>query len=180
MSSVWDKYGAVIGVDPGFGCTGVVALTGNTGGEVLLIGAEAIVVNRGYRTQEERMSMIISEVIDFLDEDIAVDIPTSAFVIEDNHITGGRSAQTALKQRELIGALALGAWSRGANIVRVSAKSAKKALTGSGNSDKDAVVEVAREFDGFPENETKAKEQAIADALAVAMAGIEKLEKEMS
>jgi crossover junction endodeoxyribonuclease RuvC len=171
--NLWHHYQYVVGVDPGFGCTGLAIL--DVGG---------IGVARWYRGDEgetdgERMSRLSMRVLCKAFAMTEVGKNRVLFAIEDNHFTGGRSAQTALKQRELIGVLKAEAWRYGFQVVSVAASSAKKAMTGSGNADKDAVRAAAREVDGYPIGLPKYADEAVSDAVAVAMAGIEKAKKEL-
>ena len=108
--------------------------------------------------------------------------------LENNHVTKGRSYQTALNQRELIGCIGSQVFTAGVDVVRIAPTSAKLALTGSGKADKKEPVTLADgsvvrpmyeymyEYPGAPERLTVAKREAVADALGVAIAGVEKWE----
>jgi Holliday junction resolvasome RuvABC endonuclease subunit len=179
MPNIWHHYQYVVGVDPGFGCTGMVVVGPARSG-----GGAGIVSGRGYKGDfgdcvESRMNRLVVEVIAKAFSVTNVGRNKVLFAIEDNHFTGGRSAQTALQQRELIGALAHEAWAQGFHVVRVSASQAKKALTGNGKADKSEVVDAAHLDGGFPLGLPKYAEQAVADAYAIAIAGIEKVEREV-
>ena len=102
------------------------------------------------------------------------------YALETNHVTGGRSAQSALKQRELIGVLAANAWHYGSDIIRIAPLSAKKALTGSGKASKERMVEAMSKYHGAPEGLSKAKREAVADALGIVLAGVAKWEESHS
>lgn len=171
--NIWHHYQYVVGVDPGFGCTGLA---------VLSVGG--LICGRGYKGDrgdsiEERTVNLVMDVNCKAFATTGVGKNKVLYAIEDNHFTGGRSAQTALKQRELIGALAADAWRMGFQVVRVAATSGKKALANSGKADKGEVVEAARLLDGFPLGLPKYAEEAVADAVAAALAGIERAKKEL-
>lgn len=171
--NIWHHYQYVVGVDPGYGCTGMAVLS-----------VAGIIVGKGFKADrgdslEERTHNIMMDVNCKAFATTGVGKNKVLYAIEDNHFTGGRSAQTALQQRELIGALAADAWRMGFQVVRVAPMSGKKALSGSGKADKDAVVQAAREVDGFPLGLPKYAEEAVADAVAAALAGIAKAEKEL-
>lgn len=97
------------------------------------------------------------------------------FAIEENIGAAHGNIKTALKQREVIGVCKLAAMMSGLTVVEVYPKSAKLALTGSGNADKDEMVAAAgRIVDGFPGGLTVAKSEALADACGIALAGLRK------
>jgi crossover junction endodeoxyribonuclease RuvC len=100
-----------------------------------------------------------------------INTPKAIVAIEDNHFTSGKSAQSALKQREVIGALAYRAACCGIPVVRVAPTAAKKALTGSGKASKQDMVDKANEMLWMMDLSQKAQE-AIADALGVCLAAV--------
>jgi len=172
--SYWDHHKFAVGVDPGFGCTGVVVIS-KSGIE----GWDAL-VSDSKLPLEQRMALVMNAV-SMRRWDVGRDKDQGeVFALETNHVTGGRSAQSALKQRELIGVLATNAWHQGADIVRIAPTSAKKALTGSGKAPKEDMVEAMYEYEGAPLGLSRAKREAVADALVVAIAGVEKWEADHS
>ena len=161
------RYKWILGIDPSFGATGAVLLSSK--GKYL----DGIVCS-SYSDwdRETRMFNIANDVMNLVG-----DRKGSVLVcLEDNHFTGGRSAQSALTQRELIGFLAgTVVQVLDCSVVRVAPTSAKKTMTGSGKSGKDAMVEVAARTIGGLTEAPKRSQEALADALAVALAGMEKI-----
>ena len=171
--SIWSHYQYVVGVDPGYTCTGLVVLA-----------EPGIIIGRHYKGDigdclEERTMRLAWDVIAKAYATTQVGRNRVLFAIEDNHITPGGSAQTALQQRELIGAIASGAWHYGFQVIRVAPSSAKLALTGRGNATKEFVREMAAALGGYPAGLPKYADEAVADAVAVAYGGIEKAQKEL-
>ena len=178
MPKCKDIYRYVIGVDPGWGCTGVACLLWDD-----RLDDWRVDWAQGYKgdvgsTNEERMSILIGHIKNHLINTVGwgKDI---LFGIEENHITGGRSAQTALKQRELIGVLKYEAHQCNYQVMPVAASSAKKALVGSGNASKEDMVDWASAVPGFPKGGPKYAAEAMSDAVAVALAAVIKAEKEL-
>lgn len=191
---IFDDYDYVVGVDPGsitgvsvfdrFGMKDVsyhLALPSKDGIEKRNLGMAYSVLN-------EIAEVTTSEMAAFL---IKVGRPTPfppriLFVIENNviypqrknkagKVIGGGFA-AALTQREMIGVIAAYAHKYGADVIRVSPASAKKALTGSGKAKKPDMVLAAKDvctatIDGLG---SVAKREAVADSMGIAMAGMVK------
>ena len=170
MHEIFNTYRYLVGVDPGYGCTGLVVLGPGGTGIDLIIG-------RAYTSdsklcREERTHRLM---LDVITKAYSVTLPCKdrpvLLAIEDNHFTGGKSAQNALLQRELIGHMAASAWQYGFEVARVAPTTAKKALTGSGKADKLAMVAAATVVPGCPSGLARARIEAVADALGIALAG---------
>lgn len=171
--SIFDHFDYVVGVDPGLGCTGLVIL--NKSGMV----HNSTFMSISDDHMGKRLSDITRGVVFKSWAVCGPDKNRTLFCLEMNHMTGGRSAQSALKQRELIGCLRMMAdENQFAHLVEVAPTSAKKALASSGRADKAAMVRMMLEYPGSPVGLTKAKREAVADALGAALAGAEKWRKE--
>lgn len=157
-----------IGIDPGFGCTGVCGLSLD-GSQVLGVAAFSAEKDGPVEVRAVRLARRVFYYAHNLAEGDAV------FCVEENITAGHGNASTTMMQRELVGILCAKAVEHGWQVKRVYPVTAKKALTGSGKADKDAMVPAAVEKYGVPSSGMpKAKREAIADAIGVALAGISK------
>ena len=106
--------------------------------------------------------------------------PRILFVIENNVVYGKSRAGAAMTQREMIAVTAAYAHKAGYDVMRVVPKEAKIALTGNGSADKPQMVAAVRlEFPGIMEDlSSKAKREAVADSMGIAMAGMDKYIKQ--
>lgn len=164
---VFETINHVVGLDPSFTATGIVILGGDGVVDQSCIKTDASLC------VEHRISNVMDCIWGVLHR-AQVESSSCLVSIEMNHMTGGRSAQTALMQRELIGHLATSLWKWGPDVERVSPKEAKKALTGNGAASKDEMVDCAKRCKGFKMVNTKYVDQACADALGAALAGMAK------
>lgn len=178
--SYWDTHTFAVGVDPGLTCTGLVVL-GKPGD---------IVVARTYGSdpkdpREKRYADIRDSVLSKIVATVGIgSVQGLPFTIENNHITPGRSAQTALMQRGLIEVMATEMYVRGMDIQRASPAEVKRALTGFGKAHKQnrtrdaagneypSMVEALAARRDAPTGLPQYKMEAVADALGAALAGI--------
>lgn len=165
----FDGFTHVVGVDPSLTATGVVVC------DELGVRRQTCIKTDASLCLEHRMSHVLSMAIGLMCGMPDWEANTSLCCIENNHVTSGRSAQSALIQRELIGVLATDLWKWGMRIVRVAPTSGKKALTGSGKATKDDMVEAACRYPGFKREKAKYVNEACADALGAALAGMEQV-----
>jgi len=163
---VFNSHAIVIGVDPSLNCTGVVIV------DRFGVVAQTTISSDSSRTVEDRVHQIDICLTAHL-INTKVEAWNSIMCVEMNHVTAGRSAQSALHQRELIGVICHGYGKIGTHVVRVAPTTAKKALTGSGKATKEMMVEQALLYPGFRDMGAIYKNQATADALGVALAGMD-------
>ena len=159
----------IIGIDPGLGCTGC-AVYDTTTDRILDVRAFAGLTGMPV---EGRIKGIVEGLFSWAGP--YLEMPNTLVAIEDNHFTSGRSAQSAMKQREVIGALGYRAACQGMPVVRVAPTSAKKALTGSGKASKEDMVEKINEKMWIMDLNQKSQE-AIADAYGVCLAAVKEAE----
>jgi len=171
----WDEFVYAVGVDPGLTKTGLVVLNEHGLAHSATFTAPAD-DDLGKRLSSITRSLIFKA--------WALCLPAgnrTLFSIEANYVASGRSAQSALKQRELIGCLRMAAEDNHFGhplFYEVAPASGKKALAGSGKADKDQMVEAMLAYPGSPLGRTKASREAVADALGAALAGIAQWEKD--
>lgn len=157
-----------IGVDPGFTCTGVCGMSPG-GGQVLGVAAFSAEKDGPVESRAIRLARHVF----YYAYNLACG--DAVFCIEENITAGHGNAATTMMQRELVGILCGMAVEHGWQVKRVYPVTAKKALTGSGKADKGAMVPAAVEKYGVPSaGMPKAKREAIADAIGVALAGVAK------
>lgn len=153
----------VIGVDPGLTCTGCAVLSG-----------EKVLEVRAFKgmsgpSLEERCWSIAHGLLEWTK---VYWQSGTVLAIENNHVTGGRSVQTAMRQRELIGVIAAMASAQGLEVRRVAPATAKKSLTGSGKAGKEDMVEAANKILWLGDL-TVESQRAVADAIGIALAAKE-------
>lgn len=158
----------IIGIDPGLTLTGAAAYDATKGTFLDVYTAKGL----SGTSLEARMQCITEHVIAYMDQYVH---NSTVFAIENNHVTAGRSAQTALKQRELIGVMAARAHGLGMEVVRIAPATGKKALTGAGNSSKEEMVRHAVTYVNIDDLNQDAK-KAVADAMGVCLAAAGRLE----
>ena len=168
MLDIFKKYDYVVGVDPGYTQTWLVVIGPGVDFDVMLCRAYAAPPDM---TVEARTHYLALDVLTKAYSFCGIGKNTVLFCIEDNHVTPGRSSQTALRQRELIGHMATEAWRYGFDVARVAPTAAKKSLTGSGRASKEDMVKAAQLLDGFSSGLSKAATEACADAVGIALAG---------
>ena len=174
MKGIWDYYDFIAAVDPGLshtGATGVIVLTERGILDGFLVRGKK---GEGYAERLARMKRdLFADLYRIIGRDLRV-----LFSVEMNHATENRSADSALRQFGLIGALIAQAHEQEYDVVEVRPSQGKKALTGNGWADKDEdMVPAAEAFAGWrPEwSRFKYSRQALADALGAAIAGAEKV-----
>jgi len=175
-SPVWDCFSHVAGIDPGLSTpTGVVKLDSDG-----IVSATVFRQKHG-ATLEERVSRLADNVaVEACHGILSVPPPLPLACVENNHVTGGRSALSALTQRELIGCIGAKLWVQGAlQIIRTTPSAGKKILAGNGRAEKADMVEAYLDFPACGNTPMKKKElEAVADALAAALVGMKKWEAE--
>lgn len=158
-----------VGIDPGLTRTGVAYLSERGFSEVHTYSSESGHPT-GYRVNS-MVHCIFSTIME-----AAKDHDEVVVAIEDNHFTSGKSAQSALKQRELIGALAAEAAKREYEVVRVAPTEAKKAMVGNGRADKRDMANAAMAYMDISDM-SKTDREAVADAMGVCLAAAAKIKE---
>lgn len=170
----------IVGIDPGLGKTGVAALHIGGGNAHSFFDVAAFSSKAGGKL-EERVHLLSSEVMGYLADACLVSADgyqaAGAVAIEENYVAMGKSTQSALKQRELIGTIAASCYANGVTVVRVSPGEAKKIMAGKGNANKDAMVESAEHMADLSRF-NKAEREAIADAMGIALAAAKRMAEE--
>jgi len=163
LHSTIASHSTIVGIDPGLVMTGVTILYVDGTAKSLVIKGPPASEPMGFR-----LVKIVYNVCG------AIPITTKVAGLENNYVARGRSAQTALKQREVIGALRMHLTRENIEVIPVAPLRAKLALAGKGTATKEEMVEAAIQWGLDIEDELKSKQQAMADALGVALVAKEK------
>ena len=152
----------VIGVDPGLTLTGVV-ITGAQGSV-----PRTVLSSLGSQNSTTmRLALLARAVIEYCGSVIRTDV-SAVMAIEQPCYSC--NAKSLILQSKLAGIIEAEAYWRGWCPVHVAPSQAKKALAGNGNATKEEMVACAKLALGDIGG-SKAKQEAIADAYGVALAG---------
>ena len=158
----------VLGVDPSLTMTAVAAY--DTEAQTFL---DVTAFPATGETMAERLYFLAYSLDDFSHQ-VGVVGNRAVFGIEESHVNPKQGIQSALKQRETIGALSALAGERGWKEVRVAPTQVKKAMTGHGGASKAQMVAMAmKHLDISDYPMTKRKD--IADAMGVCLAATHRI-----
>lgn len=150
------------GIDPSLSATGVTLLDGDKVKQSMCIKSKPKTKHGDDIPIEYRIEKIIHEMKWYFSV-------SHVLCIEENILNKKFMNVSTLYQSQLIGAIIHHAMQRSCQVVRVKPKQAKKALTGIGNADKTAMITASQAF--VKKTGVKYKDEAIADAIGVALAG---------
>ena len=152
----------MFGVDPSITMTGWADVVDSDGEyEIVELGAAG---TKSGRPLEWRIDDIVQAVAPIVD---------GRFAIETNFANG---RQAELNNAQLIGVLIDYARHGGSDICRIAPTSAKKALTGSGKASKEDMVAAASKLPGWVDQGSKKRNEAVADAVGVAICALKEIQ----
>ena len=157
----------VIGVDPGLTLTGVVII--GLAGDMFTPRTAISSWDVSYGPTI-RLARLAQAIMNYSGHTIDIHAPGVAITMAIEQPCYSCNAKSLILQSKLAGIIEAEAYWRGWCPVHVAPSQAKKALAGNGNATKEEMVACAKLALGDIEG-SKAKQEAIADAYGVALAG---------